>query len=462
MNSLHLQAAARQTAALSPRMQHAVKLLQMSSLEFAALMRDVAGTNPFLEVGEAEADGEDAPRHEDHGDDRDLWRAEIGSGGLRQAGDDELEAMDRVAAAPTLSASLRTQINVLPLDERDRALALTIIESLDDDGYLRTPLEDLLHLPGLLPSPTLQEMDIALRRVQALEPGGVGARSVAECLQLQMPTIACPQMRDMASTIVRDHLAALAARDVAQLARKLQAPVAVVDQVCQRIRRLDPRPGWRMGSSAVEAIVPDLTVKKVRGHWSVQLNPAVVPRLQLNQIYAALFQRHRTAQHAEMGDHLQEARWTLRNLQQRFATILNVGEAIVARQRGFLDYGAMAMKPLCLKEIADEVGLHASTICRATNNKYIATPLGVFELKFFFSRPIVSTNSRACSGTAIRGLVREMLEGEDPRQPLADAEIARMLGTQGLSVARRTVTKYRQMLRLPAAEQRRQHAREAA
>jgi RNA polymerase sigma-54 factor len=445
-------------------MQHAVKLLQRSSLEFAALMRDVAGTNPFLEVGDAEADGEDGPPHggDDPGEDRDLWRAEIGSGGLRQAGDDELEAMDRVAAAPTLSASLHTQINVLSLDERDRALARTVIESLDDDGYLRTPLQDLLHVPGLLPSPTLQEMDIALRRVQALEPAGVGARSVAECLQLQMPAIACPQMRDMATTIVRDHLATLAARDVAQLARKLQAPVAVVDQVCQRIRRLDPRPGWRVGSSAVEAIVPDLTVKKARGHWRVQLNPAVVPRLQLNQIYAALFQRHRTAQHAEMGDHLQQARWTLRNLQQRFATILNVGEAIVARQRGFLDFGAMAMKPLCLKEIADEVGLHASTICRATNNKYIATPSGVFELKFFFSRPIVSSNGRACSGTAIRGLVREMLEAEDPRQPLADAEVARMLGTQGLSVARRTVTKYRQMLKLPAAEQRRQHVQEAA
>jgi len=490
MTSIDLRADHRQTQTLSPRLQHAVRLLQMSSLDFAAMVRDTLGKNPFLETEEGEGEGDDgegaamesgsdaetplvldatvgdgaADRDNDSGpdldydtgSDRDLWQAEAGSG-LRRADEGEMSAMEMMAVETSLNAHLHGQLNVLPLSPRDLAMARTVVESLDDDGYLRTPLEELLVVAALDPAATLQEMQIALKRVQSLEPAGVGARNVGECLMLQLPAIVCPDMRGLAQTIVREHLQTLAARDVNGLARQLGATPARVEEVCDRIRRLDPRPGWRFSTSQVAYVVPDVIVKKVRGQWTCQLNPAIVPKVRLNQVYAQLFQRHRTPQNAEMGAHLQEARWTLRNVEQRFSTILDVAEAIVKRQRNFLEYGAMAMKPLGLREIADEVGIHESTVSRVTNNKYMATPIGVFELKYFFSRAMISANGSACSGTAIRGLIKDIIEAESGDSPLSDAEITRQLAQQGLVVARRTVTKYRQMLKIEAVDRRRRH-----
>jgi RNA polymerase sigma-54 factor len=496
MMSFDLRADHRQSQTLSPRLQHAVRLLQMSSLDFAAMVRDTLGKNPFLEAEDSDGDAVDtesldagdgpaAPAGDlrpldlsggDGGDgggtdreagadpafesshdgasDRDLWQADAASG-VRRAEDGELSALDMMAVETSLNTHLHGQLNLLPLSARDLALARTVVESLDDDGYLRTPLEELLEVAALDPAATLQEMQIALRRVQSLEPAGVAARNVGECLLLQLPAIVCPEMRALAQRIVSDHLQALAARDVSALSRQLGETPARVEAACDRIRRLDPRPGWRLGSSQVDYVVPDVVVKKVRGQWTVQLNPAVVPKVRLNQVYAQLFQRHRTAAHAEMGAHLQEARWTLRNVEQRFSTILDVAEAIVKRQKNFLEYGAMAMKPLGLREIADEVGIHESTVSRVTNNKYMTTPIGVFELKYFFSRALISSNGSACSGTAIRGLIKDIIAAERPDEPLSDAEITRQLAQQGLVVARRTVTKYRQMLKVEAVERRR-------
>lgn len=493
---IELRADTRHSQTLSPRLQHAVRLLQMSSLDFAAMVRETLGRNPFLEGDEGE-DGEagaPAPDAATGGDaaalpadtplapaeaggadpgldggmdgaldggeaanDRDLWQAD-GAGGLRRAEDGELSALDMMAVETSLNEHLHGQLNVLTLSPRDLALARTIVESLDDDGYLRTPLEELIPVAALEPAATPAEMQIALKRVQSLEPAGVAARSVGECLQLQLPAIDCPEMRALAQTIVADHLQALAARDVTQLARALGQTPARVEAVCDRIRRLDPRPGWRLGSSQVAYVVPDVIVRKVRGQWTVQLNPAIVPRVRLNQVYAQLFQRHRTAANAEMGAQLHEARWTLRNVEQRFSTILDVAEAIVKRQKNFFEFGAMAMKPLGLREIADEVGIHESTVSRVTNNKYMATPVGVFELKYFFSRAMISANGSACSGTAIRGLIKDIIEAESADHPLSDAEITRQLAQQGLMVARRTVTKYRQMLKIEAVDRRRRVA----
>ena len=490
MTSVGLHAEHRQNQTLSPRLQRAVRLLQMSSLDFAALLRDTLGRNPFLETEEGSLeDGtsaelplaplEDAPALTDATapvsaedpmappandgefndaelNDRDLWQADSGSG-LRRAEDGEFSAMEMMAVETPLNTHLHGQLNVLQLPARDLALARAIVESLDDDGYLRTPLEELIDVAALDPPATLAELQIALRHVQALEPAGVGARNVAECLHLQLPSITCPEMRGLARRIVDEHLKALAARDINALARHLGETPARVEEVCDRIRRLDPRPGWRVGSSRVAYVVPDVVVKKIQGRWTVQLNPAVVPRLRLNQVYADLFQRHRTPANAELAGHLQEARWTLRNVEQRFSTILSVAEAIVKRQRHFLEYGAMAMRPLGLREIADEVGIHESTVSRVTNNKYMATPIGVFELKYFFSRAMVGTNGAACSGTAIRGLIKDIIAIEKPEAPLSDAEITRQLAQQGLVVARRTVTKYRQMLKIEAVDRRRRH-----
>ena len=286
MPFIDMRADHRQSQTLSPRLQHAVRLLQMSSLDFAAMVRDTLDKNPFLEPedgddepddtlpGEAApqpdaADGDaDAvasePEYDDLGSDRDLWQADAGSG-VRQAEDGEMSVMDTMPVETALNVHLHGQLNVLPLPPRDLALARTIVESLDDDGYLRTPLEELLPVAALDPVATLQEMQIALKRVQSLEPAGVAARSVAECLRLQLPSIACPEMRALARTVVDEHLQALAARDVAGLARELGTSPARTEEVCDRIRRLDPRPGWRLGSSQVAYVVPDVVVKKVRG-----------------------------------------------------------------------------------------------------------------------------------------------------------------------------------------------------
>lgn len=476
MSSMELRADQRQSQTLSPRLQHAVRLLQMSSMDFAAQLHATLGRNPFLETEELDredgeplaptpsktgdgtlqpaspADGPDVER--DTTTDRDLWRAEAGSG-VRRNDDGDFSAMEMMSAETSLSAHLHGQLNLLPLSARDLALARTIVESLDDDGYLRTPLEDLLEVAELAPPATLPEMQVALKWVQALEPSGVAARTVAECLLLQLPAIARADLRALARTIVTEHLPALAARDVGGLAKELGLQPVDVEAVCERIRRLDPRPGWRFGSSRIDYIVPDVVVTKERGQWTVRLNPAVVPRVRLNQVYAQLFQRHRTAQNAELGEQLQEARWVMRNVEQRFSTILDVAEAIVKRQRNFLEYGAMAMKPLGLREIAEEVGIHESTASRVTNNKYMATPSGVFELKYFFSRAMISSNGSACSGKAIRSLIQDIIASESRDDPLSDVEITRQLALQGLVVARRTVTKYRQMLKIAAVDRRR-------
>lgn len=512
MTLIDIRADHRQTQTLSPRLQHAVRLLQMSSLDFALMVRETLGKNPFLEIEDGEADdlqgsaaagdgpdafdgerqlddgaygpgnevgsrtesdtgssdgadmaadydGADADADADSASDRDLWQAEPGAGGGTGRTDEgEMSALDMMVAETLLNNHLHSQLNLLQLTPLDLVLARTVIESLDDDGYLRTPLPELLEVAALDPAATLDEMRIALRHVQSLEPLGVGARDVGECLLLQLPSIVCPDMRGLAQTIVSEHLSTLAARDINGLARRLGETPARVEAVCDRIRRLDPRPGWRLGSSRVAYVVPDVVVKKVRGQWTVQLNPAIVPKVRLNSVYAKLFQRHRTAQNTELGANLQEARWTLRNVEQRFSTILEVAQAIVARQRNFLEYGAMAMKPLGLREIADAVGIHESTVSRSTNNKYMATPSGVYELKYFFSRSMVSANGSACSGTAIRGLVKDIIDAEKPDTPLSDAEITRQLAEQGLVVARRTVTKYRQMLKIEAVDRRRRHS----
>ncbi len=477
MTTLDLRHDTRQTQAMSPRLQHAVRLLQMSSLDFAATVHTTLGQNPFLELEDSQADtddieppadtagSDDDDRADDDtpaagegdNDDRDLWLAE-GLGKLPRNDDGETTALDMMTVEASLAQHLHAQLGAMKLGARELQLARVIVDSLDDDGYLRTPLADLLGVAALQPGATLPECEAALVCVQGLEPLGVAARSVAECLLLQLPAIGCAQARDLAGVIITEHLPLLAARNVAALAKKMGQPAQVVADTCARIRRLDPRPGWRHGSSRVDYVVPDVLVKKVRGVWSVQLNPAIVPRVRVNQVYADLFQRHKTAQHSEMAGHLQEAKWTVKNAALRFATILDVAQAIVKRQRHFLEFGAMAMKPLGLREIAAEVGVHESTVSRVTNNKYMATPSGVFELKHFFSRSMVSANGSECSGTAIRGLIKDMIETEPQAAPASDADIARQLSAQGLVVARRTVTKYRQMLNIEPVERRRRAA----
>ena len=299
----------------------------------------------------------------------------------------------------------------------------------------------------------------AVRQRAGRELGGQrGARDVVECLTLQVPQIPCERRRALAARILRECVQCLASRDMQAVARRMAVPLADAEAACMAIRRLDPRPGWRFGAPSVQYVTPDVIVRKVRGRWTATLNRAVVPRVKLNQTYASMFQEHRDSQHGELTQHLQEARWTVKNVQQRFSTILMVAEAILKRQQHFLEFGPMAMKPLGLREIATELGLHESTVSRVTNNKYMATPAGVFELKYFFSREMTTASGGACSATAIRGVIKEMIEAENPTEPLSDAQIARLLVRQGLKVARRTVTKYRQLLKLAPVDRRRKVA----
>ncbi|MGZ5184532.1 MAG: RNA polymerase factor sigma-54, partial [Caldimonas sp.] len=448
-----------------------VRLLQLSSLDFAQEVQEAMGRNPFLEVEEPSgdttpADGAAASPEADFkfGDqessvtdqpyERDSWQ-QTSSSVRTQGAEADVSALDLVAADVGLRQHLRTQISVLPLAQRDHALACAIVESLDDDGYLRTSLEDLAATSGMVPEVEEAEMLIALKRVQSLDPCGVGARNVSECLQLQLGCIDDEAQREAARRIVTDHLDRLAQHDVNGLARLLKKSPEEIEAVCERIRHLNPRPGWSVESAATQYITPDVIVRKIRGRWTATLNRGVVPRVRLNQSYATLFQEHRSAKNTELAQHLQEARWTVKNVQQRFSTILMVAEAILKRQQHFLEFGPMAMKPLGLREIAEELGLHESTVSRVTNNKYMATPVGVFELKFFFSREMATASGGACSATAIRGVIKGMIEAENVTAPLSDAQIARLLVRQGLQVARRTVTKYRQLLKLPSVERRR-------
>jgi RNA polymerase sigma-54 factor len=457
MNSLSLRTSAALQPTMSPRLQRAVRLLQMSSQEFAQAVRDALDSNPFLEQDEIadqpetplERDG--APEAEPHvaenwGTDRQMRQRRL---------DDAGAVFDTLEERGSLAGHLLGQLTVLPLPERDLALAWAVVESLDEDGYLRTPLEEVARALPLLPAPAPQELLIALRRVQALDPCGVAARSVAECLELQLCAIPGAQDRALAGAILRDNMEALAANDMRALARRLGHSHGAVAAACAAIRRLDPRPGWRFAEPVVQYVTPDVIARKVRGKWTAVLNEAVVPRVRLNRSYAELFQRHRSSQHGELSAHLQEARWTVRNLELRFSTILSVAQAILDRQQHFLAYGPMAMKPMALREIAQEVGVHESTVSRVTNNKYMATPCGVFELKYFFSRGLATTGGGECSPTALRGLLQELIAAEEPGRPLSDVDLARQLAEQGFKVARRTVTKYRQLLRIESAERRR-------
>ena len=463
MQSMSLQVGTHLQPTLSPRLQRAVRLLQMSSLDFSQVVRDALDNNPFLETEDggpapevSEPDDVEVPAVAEHpldgGVDGTGWGAEPVARSRMVDGDG---VFDTLQAQTTLADHLLAQLNLLSLTERDWALAMAVIESLDDDGYLRTPLQEVGDLVPLDPPAESDELAVALRRVQALEPAGVGARDVVECLVLQLPQIDGDRRRALAARILRECVQCLASRDMHAVARRLGVPLGDAESACMAIRRLDPRPGWRFGAPSVQYVTPDVIVRKVRGQWTAVLNDAVVPKVRLNRGYAELFRRHRSADNAELGAHLQEARWTVRNVEQRFSTILAVAQAILKRQHRFLAYGAMAMKPLALREIAQEVGVHESTVSRVTNNKFMATPCGVYELKYFFSRGLATASGGECSPTAIRGLIQELIAAESPAQPLSDVEITRQLAVQGLQVARRTVTKYRQLMKIEPADRRR-------
>ncbi|QFZ86180.1 RNA polymerase factor sigma-54 [Variovorax paradoxus] len=466
--SIALQARQAQTLIFSPRLQQAVRLLQLSSQDYAQALREAAELNPFLEVdepaGAVAPDGTAQPSTARV--DADVEPAEAGGAferitaapptGTRHLSHDEsADLMKRVALPASLSAHLRAQVGVLRLTEREAALAQAVVEALDDDGYLRISLDDIALALGEDPDDMRDELRTALRRVQALDPAGVGARSVSECLCLQLDAISPASVRALAQRILETHIELLAAQDLRAIAHALGTPLAAVQCAAYAIRRLNPRPGWCHGETGARIVVADVMVKKVRGSWRTSLNAHALPRVRLNTACANLLDTRRNACVGPLKTYLEQARWMVETVAQRTSTILEVARAIVARQQMFLEHGPLAMKPLGLKEIADAVGVHASTVSRTVHNKYIATPAGVFELQYFFSRGLQHSAGGASAPVAVQQLIRELIAVEPPGAPLSDAALARQLAQQGFRIARRTITKYRQTLDIDPVERRR-------
>ncbi|KAF7600819.1 MAG: RNA polymerase factor sigma-54 [Candidatus Dactylopiibacterium carminicum] len=490
-----LQLRISQHLALTPQLQQSIRLLQLSTLELNQEIERILLENPMLEreggedddgavapVAEApvalaeEFSGESLPRgdeeHEAPGvtempdnisdayesvSDDDIgeaaeWRNE-GSSGSRNNDDEDADFQEFQAATTSLREHLLSQIALMPLTDRDRALVQLVVEALDDDGWLNQALDELLPLIPAEWDVELEELEIALHHVQNLDPVGIGARNLQECLLLQLRGLPEGEVRQLAMGIVDGNLELLAARDFARLKRRLGCNDDALRAAQELVCSLNPRPAAQFADTDTRYVIPDVVVRKVRGAWSASLNPEAMPRLRIHRVYADILQNNRGVS-SSLSSQLQEARWLIKNVQQRFDTILRVSQAIVDRQRQFFDHGEVAMRPLTLREIAEELELHESTVSRVTTQKYMATARGVFELKYFFGSHVSTDTGGACSATAIRALIRQLVAAEDSKKPLSDARIAELLGQQGIVVARRTIAKYRESLNIPPVSQR--------
>jgi RNA polymerase sigma-54 factor len=478
-----LQLKLSQHLTLTPQLQQSIRLLQLSTLELNAEVERILQENPLLEKEEAEGE-ESAPPQEfpiatrergpepepeyrqqasesgDEPDDRPLDVtqaadpadvADYGGGDTDWGGGappDEEDFYPQQVASSSLRDHLIEQLTLTNLPSRDRQVVAALIDALNDDGYLTSSLEEIVEMfPAEL---DLDELKIALNYLQSFEPPGVGARDCAECLRLQLRML--PEdtpWRAEALKVVDGHLPLLANRDFTKLKRLLHTDDAGVRGVRELVRSLNPRPGAAFAKTEANYVVPDVVVRKVRGQWVASLNEAAMPKLRLNRIYADILTRNRDASNQQLAAQLQEAKWLIRNVQQRFETILRVAQAIVDRQRRFFEHGEVAMRPMVLREIADMLDLHESTISRVTTQKYMLTPRGTYELKYFFGSHVATDTGGAASATAIRALIKQLIGAEDPRSPLTDSRIAEVLGEQGILVARRTIAKYREALQIP-------------
>ena len=461
-----LQFRLSQHLTLTPQLQQSIRLLQLSTVELNQEIERILMENPALEreehdeadapahapaVAEATAGaGESAPEPAPSEADWSLDLAPPWRGGEDDDGERTFTAPD----SPTLREHLRGQLTLLNVGERDRAFVEILIDALDEDGYLTQPLEEIAALlpPEVQVDP--EELSIALHHLQNLEPAGVGARSPGECLALQLKNCADDAHCKLALEIVQKHLELLAHRDYTRLKSVTGASDEALRAAQRLIQTLNPRPGAAFAEVEARYVVPDVIVRKARGNWRASLNPEAMPRLRINRLYAEIAAGARANGGAGLSSQLQEARWLIKNVQQRFETILRVSQAIVDRQRHFLEHGEVAMRPLVLREIAETLGLHESTISRVTTQKYMATPRGTFELKYFFGSHVATEAGGAASSTAIRALIKQLVAAEDAKAPLSDARISQILGEQGIVVARRTIAKYRESLQIPAVNQR--------
>jgi RNA polymerase sigma-54 factor len=479
-----LQLKLSQHLTLTPQLQQSIRLLQLSTVELNQELERYLAENPLLErtdlapdeaagapppppngaapagetlrqegeredIARSDAREEPASFAEDHG----FGDEHVGTGASRREDDERDDFTQFAAAEPTIHEHLEQQLSLVGLSERDRKITALVIGHLDEDGYLKQDLEEmrqaaLAHMPDL----EIEDLQIALKHVQNLEPTGVGARDIAECLELQLRALpeSTPH-REAAIALVTRHLDVLAARDFNKLKRLLGVSEDELRDIRALVLTLDPKPGRAFGTGDVRYVVPDVVVRKQGGRWIAALNREAMPRLRINKMYADILQASRENGGKHLAGQLQEARWLIKNVQQRFDTILRVTQAIVDRQKNFFEHGEVAMRPLVLREIAEAVGLHESTISRVTTQKYMLTPRGIFELKYFFGSHVSTDTGGACSATAIRALIKQLVAAEDGRKPLSDHRISDILAQQGIQVARRTVAKYREALHIQPA-----------
>ncbi len=481
---------------MTPQLQQAIRLLQLSSVELQAEIQQALESNVMLERQDENSESPSVePSHEPE---QQTSQTEAGV----ESGDNDMQALDidsptgdipaelpvdtrwedvyepgftpsggavdegkefdfQGSTTEDLGEHLRWQMQMSNFSETDQLIAEAIIDAINEDGYLTASLDELHQmLIGDLPELELDEIATVLRRIQHFDPPGVGARDLQESLTLQLQQLPddTPWLSE-AKMIVERHFNLLAKRDYTQLMRRSQLDEECLQQVIRLIQSLNPRPGGHISNSSPEYIVPDVFVTKVKGQWRVELNPENAPRLGINAHYAKMIRRgDNTADNLCLKNHLQEARWFLKSLQSRNETLLKVASTIVERQRDFLEYGETAMKPMVLHDIAEAVDMHESTISRVTTRKYIHTPRGIFELKYFFSSHVKTSGGGEASSTAIQAHIKNLILEEEPKKPLSDSKIAEILSQRGIKVARRTVAKYREIMNIPPSNERKRLA----
>ncbi|HJT51077.1 MAG TPA: RNA polymerase factor sigma-54 [Nitrosospira sp.] len=477
-----LQFKLSQHLTLTPQLQQSIRLLQLSTLELSQEIERIVQENPLLELDDAaggdgldyrnaasdglvtpmsdlvdipdesstgvlsldcDSDIKNAPGELDWFSDESVFRQ-------ARDDDDERDFPQQAAEPPSLREYLNAQLSLSQIPHRDRKIISLLIDSLDDDGYLVQDLEELVELLPPELAIDIDDLRIALEHLHHLDPPGVGARNLRECLVMQLRALPHgTPYRDEALLLVNDHLESLALRDFSAIKKKLRCDDDCLRIIQQMITRLNPRPGMTFSSAVARYIIPDIIVTKISGSWVASLNPEAMPRLKINRLYADILKRCHDESARRLISQLHEAKWLIKNVHQRFNTILKVAGAVVERQRQFFEHGPVAMRPMVLREIADTLDLHESTISRVTTQKFMRTPRGIFELKYFFGSHVATESGGACSATAIRALIKQMVTAENSKKPLSDSQISEILGQQGIMVARRTIAKYRESMQIP-------------
>ncbi len=465
-----------QQLALTPQLQQAIRLLQLSSIELELELREALESNPLLEVPEAApedadenvngngaANGSETPHNGEesasnreefeYAEPMDFGTERYGYGTPPNEDFDGAESQDQ--EPEDLRDHLLWQLNLTHLSDRDRAIGIILIESIGDDGYLHESVEalqaGLVHLGPV----DVDEIEAMRHRIQHFDPIGVASRNLADCLRVQLAAFdsSTPGLAT-ARTLVNEHLESLARNDRTRLCKQLRTDAGDLDDAIALIRSLDPKPGTQIDPGKTEYAAPDAYAFKQGGRWHVRLSQSSQPKLSINQHYAGLIARARRDDASYLRGQLQEARWLIKSLQARAETLLKVANAIVRAQHGFLEFGPEAMRPLVLRDIAEEIGMHESTVSRVTTRKYLHTPRGTFEFKYFFSSGVSTVDGGAASATAIQAMIKRLIDEENSAKPLSDQALAQELNRRGIEVARRTVAKYREAMHIPSSNER--------